>query len=171
MKKALIVIDMQNDFVDGALGSGRARAIVPAVRAKIAEYAGRGDLIIFTRDTHTANYLQTQEGRNLPVEHCIAGTRGWEIYDGLDNEGCLYIDKPSFGWCGWTYPLDGAEIELVGLCTGICVVSNALILKAAYPEAVITVDASCCACVSEESHRAALLTMRMCQVNVINDNS
>ena len=134
-------------------------------KAKIQEYADRGDEIIFTRDTHQSNYLETPEGRKLPVVHCIEGTHGWQIADGLMREGCEVINKPSFGWMGWS-GRTFEKIELVGLCTDICVVSNALILKAEYPEAEISVDARCCAGVTVESHQAALLTMKMCQVNV-----
>jgi len=165
---------MQNDFITGSLGSERAQGILPNVREKIAEYNRRGDMIIFTRDTHHENYLETQEGKLLPVKHCIYGTGGWDIYNGLDD-GCAgrrYVDKPSFGWCGWKDTLGGVidkvdEIELAGLCTDICVVSNALILKSLYPEIKITADACCCAGVTDESHNAALLTMKMCQVNII----
>ena len=165
MKQTLLVIDMQNDFIDGSLGTPEAQSIVPKVKEKIQEYAGRGDEIIFTRDTHQSNYLETPEGKKLPVPHCIEGTYGWQIADGLMTDGCEIIDKPTFGWTRWggrTFE----KVELVGLCTDICVVSNALILKAAYPEAEITVDAECCAGVTEESHRAALLTMKMCQVEI-----
>ena len=166
MKKTLIVIDMQNDFISMALGTPEARAIVPKVQEKIARRAKEGWEILYTRDTHGENYLSTPEGKKLPVPHCIRGTEGWEIAPGLYREGCRIIDKPNFGWPGW-----GSEafdrIELVGLCTDICVVSNALILKATFPEAEISVDAACCAGVTPESHRAALTTMKMCQVNVI----
>ena len=168
MKKTLIVIDMQNDFITGSLGTKEAQAIVPNVKKKIEEYQARGDEIIFTRDTHRANYLETNEGRRLPVEHCIEGTPGWQIADGLEVEYCLYIDKPTFGWDHWKYHNFG-EIELVGLCTDICVVSNALILKAQFPEINITVDASCCAGVTPGTHQAALTTMKMCQINVIGE--
>lgn len=168
MKKTLIVIDMQNDFIDGALGTKEAQAIVPNVKKKIEEYKTRGDEIIFTRDTHQKDYLNTNEGNHLPVEHCIEGTYGWQIADGLEVENCRYIDKPTFGWIHWNVH-DFEEIELVGLCTDICVVSNALILKAIFPEINITVDASCCAGVTPESHQAALTTMKMCQINVIGE--
>jgi len=174
--KLLIVVDMQNDFIDGALGSPQAQAIVEKVKEKITSYAmvNDGSSILFTRDTHDEDYLDSQEGQILKVPHCIEGTDGWQIKEGLvelvnvDSPGI--IDKYSFGYYDWaTEPLDYfSEIELVGLCTGICVVSNALILKAAFPETKITVDASCCACVSEESHQAALTTLSTCQVNVIN---
>ena len=165
MKRTLIVVDMQKDFIDGSLGTKEAQAIVPAVKAKIAEYQKRGDEIIFTRDTHQENYLQTREGRGLPVEHCIYQTEGWNIYEGREVPGCSYIDKPTFGWLHWK-EREFEEIELVGLCTDICVVSNALILKAAFPEIEISVDAGCCAGVTPESHKAALETMHMCQINV-----
>ena len=133
MKKTLIVVDMQNDFIDMALGTKEAVAIVPKVKAKIDEYVKNGDEIIFTRDTHEANYLETNEGKNLPVPHCIKGTRGWEIAKGLYVEGAKIIDKPNFGWKNWEKE-NFSEVELVGLCTDICVVSNALIIKAAFPE-------------------------------------
>lgn len=166
--KTLIVIDMQNDFVDGALGTKEAQAIVPNVKKKIEEYVSNGDEIIFTRDTHGTNYLETPEGKKLPVEHCIIGTHGWQIVDELEIPNCQCINKPTFGWTNWNGRLF-YEIEIVGLCTDICVVSNALILKATYPEVEITVDASCCAGVTPESHNAALLTMKMCQINVIGE--
>ena len=171
MSKLLIVIDMQNDFITGPLGSAQAQAILPSVNAKIGEYRRDGCKVIFTRDTHQDDYLTTQEGRYLPVMHCIEGTQGHLLADGLDSGGCEVLDKPHFG------SLELAElaaqggfeqIELCGVCTDICVVSNALILKARLPETKIIVDARCCAGVSEESHNAALLTMKMCQVDVIN---
>lgn len=188
--KTLIVIDMQNDFIDGALGTKEAQAIVPNVKKKIEECKDRGYKIIFTRDTHHEDYLDTMEGKILPVKHCIEETSGWEISNELDTSiaDCI-IDKPNFGYVGWVdhllstfayvedeenwwsneieeYP---ESIEIVGLCTDICVVSNALILKATYPEVEITVDASCCAGVTPETHKAALQTMKMCQINVIGE--
>ncbi|MCM1498258.1 MAG: cysteine hydrolase [Clostridium sp.] len=168
MKRTLIVVDMQNDFIDGSLGTEEAQAIVENVKKKIALYQKNGDEIIFTRDTHTEDYLQTNEGKHLPVEHCIAGTKGWCIADGLEVSGAKYVDKPTFGWLQWD-KFDLQEVELVGLCTDICVVSNALIIKAVYPEIDVTVDAGCCAGVTKETHRAALETMKMCQVNVIGE--
>ena len=168
MKKTLIVVDMQNDFIDGALGTAEAQAIVPNVKKKIEEYVVRGDDVIFTRDTHAMNYLETNEGKHLPVKHCIYGTRGWRIADELDMPNCTYIDKPTFGWIHWNKH-DFEEIEIIGLCTDICVVSNALILKATFPNIDITVDASCCAGATPESHKAALMTMKMCQINVIGE--
>lgn len=166
MKKTLIVVDMQNDFIDMALGTKEAVAIVENVRAKIKEYVDNGDEIIFTRDTHYSNYLETPEGEKLPVPHCIKGTVGWEIADGLYVDGCKIIDKPNFGWPNW-----GEEsfesVELIGLCTDICVVSNALIIKAVFPDAQVKVDSSCCAGVTPQTHSAALETMKMCQIDVI----
>ena len=165
-KKTLVVVDMQNDFIDMALGTKEAVAIVPNVKKKIEQYQANGDEIIFTRDTHQADYLQTNEGKHLPVEHCIQGTDGWQIPQDLQVENAIYIDKPSFGYMKWDeYDLE--EVEIVGLCTDICVVSNALIIKASYPEIKVTVDASCCAGVTPGSHEAALTTMKMCQVEVI----
>ena len=169
MKKTLIVIDMQNDFVTGSLGSKEAQAIVPNVKKKIGEYEANGYDVVFTRDTHQKDYLDTNEGKHLPVEHCIEGTNGWCILDELYWEPHPIVDKPTFGNLYWKEFFDFEEIELVGLCTDICVVSNALILKAMYPDANITVDASCCAGVTPESHQAALTTMKMCQINVIGE--
>lgn len=163
MKRTLIVIDMQNDFIDGALGTKQAVSIVPAVCKKIKEYKARGDEIIFTRDTHGENYLETNEGKSLPVVHCVKGTHGWNIADELCFEGAKIIDKPSFGYTGWGN-FDFEEVELVGLCTDICVVSNALIIKATFPEIKVSVDPSCCAGVTPKTHEAALETMRCCQV-------
>ncbi|MBQ3151461.1 MAG: cysteine hydrolase [Clostridia bacterium] len=165
MKRTLIVVDMQNDFISMALGTKEAVAIVDNVKAKIKEYKDRGDEIIFTRDTHSENYLDTQEGRRLPVEHCIKGTKGWEIADGLYVEGCKIIDKPNFGYPHWDKECL-EQVEIIGLCTDICVVSNALIIKAVFPDAVVSVDSACCAGVTPQSHEAALTTMRMCQIDV-----
>ena len=165
MKKTLIVVDMQNDFIDMALGTAEAVAIVPAVKAKIESYARQGHEIIYTRDTHGEDYLSTPEGRKLPVPHCIRGTEGWQIAQGLYVPGSRIIDKPNFGWPHWDQ-LELEEVELIGLCTDICVVSNALIIKAAFPDAVVKVDSACCAGVTPESHRAALTTMSMCQIDV-----
>jgi nicotinamidase-related amidase len=166
--KTLIVIDMQNDFIDGSLGTAEAVAIVENVRAKIRAAAEAGDRIIFTRDTHQEDYLETNEGKHLPVVHCIEGTPGWEIREGLYVEGAEIINKPSFGYTGWgTCDLeDSDELELIGLCTDICVVSNALILKALFPEKTISVDPACCAGVTPDSHTAALKTMSMCQIEM-----
>lgn len=166
MKKTLIVVDMQNDFIDLALGTKEAEAIVPAVKKKIEEYKNAGNEIIFTRDTHLENYLETPEGKKLPVPHCIKGTKGWEIADGLYVEGSKIIDKPNFGWPHWKEE-NLEAVELIGLCTDICVVSNALIIKASFPDAAVSVDSSCCAGVTPESHEAALKTMAMCQIDIL----
>ena len=175
--KVLVVVDMQNDFIDGSLGTPEAQAIVPNVKKKIDEAVANGDLIVFTRDTHWSNYLSTREGKKLPVEHCVRGTEGWKIHKDL-NPGVYknvhILDKFTFGSSELPVLLheDGVstsydEIELVGLCTDICVVSNALMLKAHFYESMkISVDATCCAGVTPETHEAALKTMEMCQINV-----
>ena len=171
MKKLLIVVDMQNDFITGTLGSEKAGGILPNVIAKIDEYKVNNDDIIFTRDTHNDDYLSTQEGRLLPVVHCVEGTDGHKIASGLNTDNCRVFDKPAFGsleLARLAAAEDYDEIELCGLCTDICIVSNALIIKAQLPETKVTVDALCCAGTSEESHQAALLTMKTCQVNVLN---
>ena len=169
--KLLSVVDMQNDFLDGTLGTKEAVAIVPNVAEKIKRARDAGWEVVFTRDTHQKNYLQTQEGKNLPVVHCILGSKGWQISDKIDVGKSRIFDKPSFGsldLADYVATLnDLEEIELVGLCTGICVISNAFILKAKVPEVKITVDSSCCACVTPESHATALSAMRLCQVNII----
>lgn len=170
--KMLIVIDCQNDFIDGALGTKEAQAIVPNVKKKIEEYKARGDKVIFTRDTHNENYLDTREGKHLPVKHCIRNTHGWQITGELDTSGCEIIDKNTFGYTQWYMYGIGhyiEEIEIVGLCTDICVISNAMILKATFPEIKITVDASCCAGVTPESHKRALDAMKMCQIDIIGE--
>lgn len=176
--KTLIVIDMQNDFVTGALGSKEAVAILPNVKKKIEEYISAGHEVIFTRDTHGEGYLDTNEGKHLPVPHCIKDTDGWQVVPELDREDCEHIDKHTFGLTSWNLKFDGSrvmgmrefeEIEIIGVCTDICVVSNALILKACFPEINITVDASCCSGVTPESHQAALATMKSCQINVIGE--
>lgn len=170
MSKYFIVVDVQKDFVVGALGTAEAEAIIPRVREKIAEYRTSGNTVIFTRDTHQKNYLETNEGKHLPVEHCIENTDGWQIYDGLADSDSVIVDKPTFGYLEWKNVIEyssGLEIELIGLCTDICVVSNALILKALFPEASVSVDSTACAGVAPASHEAALVTMKMCQVNVI----
>lgn len=174
----LIVVDMQKDFVDGALGTPEAAAIVPAVCEKIRRYAQNGDLIIATRDTHAEDYLSTQEGRNLPVVHCVKGTPGWALDAAVAEalpEDALILDKPTFGSTALPallapYVRDHGEenvhAELIGLCTDICVVSNALLLKAFYHEMPLSLDSACCAGVTPEKHAAALETMRSCQIRV-----
>ena len=173
MKKVLIVVDMQKDFVDGALGSEAAVAIVGNVVNKIRSHDGD---IIVTYDTHFENYMDTQEGKNLPVPHCIKGTAGWALDANVQAalEGRTYktIEKRTFGsvqlpdYILETYDPKEIEIELIGLCTDICVVSNALLMQAHFLETKVSVDAACCAGVSVESHNAALMTMKMCQVQV-----
>lgn len=177
MKKILVVVDMQNDFVDGSLGTKEAEAIVPAVVKKIASYPAGS--VWATRDTHGTDYLQTQEGLNLPVEHCIKGSMGWEINpqvaEALGSEVRIF-NKPTFGSVELAQALkeedareqqrsgEHIEVEFVGLCTDICVVSNALLAKATLPEIKISVDPACCAGVTPASHEAALNTMRSCQI-------
>lgn len=168
MKKTLIVVDMQNDFVSGTLGTKEAQVIIPNIKKKIQEYFNNGDEIIFTRDTHEEDYLKTNEGKHLPIKHCIFGTHGWQVVDGLEVPNCAYISKPNFGWVHWNRR-NFEEIEIVGLCTDICVVSNALILKAMFPEINIAVDATCCAGTTPENHKAALQVMKSCQINVIGE--
>ncbi len=169
--KVLCVIDMQNDFIDGALGTPEAVKIVDNVRAKIDYYRANGDTVIFTRDTHYENYMDTAEGKNLPVPHCIKGTDGWQISPKLQVGDSAVIDKPTFGSTElgeYVAGLENAEgIELIGLCTDICVISNALLLKASLPETPICVDSSCCAGVTPESHSNALSAMKMCQIEIM----
>lgn len=177
--KALVIVDMQNDFVTGALGTPEAQAIVGNIKWKLECARQNGDLVIFTRDTHHSNYLETKEGQKLPVPHCIKDTEGWQIISELTPiKGEAIINKYTFG------SLDVADViaegmilkndtilksvEFCGVCTDICVVSNALILKAIYPDKCeIYVDHQCCAGVTPESHEAALTTMKMCQINII----
>lgn len=162
--KYLIVVDMQNDFITGSLGSSSAKAIVPKVAEKVKNFDGR---VIFTRDTHFADYLQTQEGRKLPVEHCIKDTDGWQICHELEPYVTEVIDKRTFGSVDLPQRItDAEEIELCGLCTDICVISNAMILKSAFPEVKIAVDSQCCAGVSVESHNTALDAMKAVQIEV-----
>ncbi len=169
MENILLVIDMQNDFIDGALGTTEAAAIVDKVKNKIENFEGQ---VWYTRDTHSESYMETREGKHLPVPHCIKGTDGWQITDKLSGLRCdKIIDKPTFGSTELQMLLtkeNARNITLVGLCTDICVISNAMLLKAALPEAEITVDAACCAGVTPESHTRALLAMQMCQIHVEN---
>lgn len=168
--KVLVVIDMQNDFIDGALGTQEARAIVPAVKARIELAQKNNDRIIFTRDTHRGNYLETQEGQYLPVPHCLKGSRGWELCDELIPLANEILDKPSFGsleLADVLADLKPEAVELIGLCTDICVISNALILKARLPEIPVRVNAACCAGVTPASHTNALAAMKMCHVEIL----
>ena len=174
MQDILIVVDMQNDFIDGALGTAEAVAIVPKVADKIRDFSGR---VIFTRDTHGEDYMDTQEGKNLPVPHCIKETEGWQISPML-QELCKEdpIDKVTFGSESLASILKKeneensiGSITLIGLCTDICVISNALLIKAFLPEVPMVVDASCCAGVTPESHRNALAAMKTCQIKIENE--
>ncbi|MCI8417329.1 MAG: cysteine hydrolase [Lachnospiraceae bacterium] len=173
MKDILLVVDMQNDFIDGALGTPEAISIVPQVVDKIHAFAGD---IICTRDTHSETYLTTQEGKNLPVPHCIEGTPGWQLAPAIEEacqaKGAAILNKLTFGsrdlpsFLQETYPEGIASLHIIGLCTDICVISNALLLKAFFPEVPITVDSSCCAGVTPESHETALAAMKMCQIRI-----
>lgn len=174
MKNYLIVVDMQNDFIDGSLGTKEALAIVGKVADRIRGFDGE---IIFTRDTHSEEYLTTQEGQRLPVVHCVKGTPGWRIREGLESiRSCMVIDKPTFGSTELGVLLAQRDLEekigsvtLVGLCTDICVISNALLIKAFLPETPVIVDAACCAGVTPKSHLGALNAMKMCQISIENE--
>ncbi len=166
--KYLIVVDMQVDFISGSLGSDDAKAIVLNVAEKVKGFDGK---VIFTRDTHSENYMETQEGTKLPVKHCIRDTKGWQICDELKPYAKAIVDKLTFGYIDLPDYIQSLgekidEIELCGLCTDICVISNAMILKAALPEVKITVDSSCCAGVTKESHNIALAAMKAVQIEV-----
>lgn len=174
----LIVVDMQNDFVSGPLGTPEAGAIVPYVVGRVVDGINRGETILFTRDTHGPDYMDTQEGKNLPVPHCIRGTEGWEIIPQLqpDTVGRTVIDKPTFGSRALGEELARlnesepvGKITLIGVCTDICVLSNALLAKAFLPETEIVVEAKCCAGVTPEAHRTALAAMSPCQITVKED--
>lgn len=177
MKKILVVVDMQNDFLTGTLANKSAVEIIPNIKKEITE--GNYDTIIFTRDTHQKDYLTTQEGKLLPVEHCIIGTQGWNVCDELLNAAdntdasITFINKPTFGYKYWSSKLTDItsedEIVFVGTCTDICVVSNALAVKAVFPEVKVSCIADCCAPLmgSEEKQQSALSVMKSCQVNVI----
>lgn len=192
--KVLIVVDMQYDFIDGALGTPEARAILPLMAETIEQMADPNTVVIFTRDTHQDNYMNTLEGKNLPVPHCIDGTHGhaihdevfyaylkvhnkymepWEAYPTADHDP-IRVNKPSFGSIdlqNMLYTMDDIqkieEITLMGVCTGICVLSNAILCKATLPEVPVNVVADCCACVTPESHKTALEAMKLCQINII----
>lgn len=169
MKRLLVVVDMQKDFIDGSLGTEEARAIVPRVAEKIREYQAAGNEVVFTLDTHGEDYLNTQEGKKLPVIHCVKNTAGWELDKALEEFQGKRFEKPSFGskdLAAWAAEEGFDEIELIGLCTDICVISNALLLKAYLPETEITVDGSCCAGVTPQSHTNALEAMKMCQIQI-----
>lgn len=172
-KKILIVIDVQNDFVTGSLGTPEAQAVVPNIVKKVEEYRSRDDAIIFTTDTHYDDYLETSEGKKLPVSHCIVGTSGYEIIPELNVELSTMekiYPKSTFGY-RWniSHWICCYDVEIIGVCTDICVVTNALVLKTHYPDIEITVDASCCAGTSPEKHKAALEVMKSCQINVVGE--
>ena len=178
MKNVLIIVDMQNDFIDGMLGTKEAQAIVPNVEKKIEEYQNKNDTIIFTRDTHYDNYLDTAEGKKLPISHCIRGTEGWKIGLKVNPDNYKIVNKISFGYDKWEEiisnlvfceDIQDCTIELVGLDTDTCVISNALIIKALFPEINIVVDASCCAGSTPDKHKAALEVMKSCQIEVIGE--
>ena len=167
--KVLIVVDMQNDFIDGSLGTAEAVAIVPRVIEKIKQYEKNGDRIIYTKDTHFDNYLDTKEGASLPVKHCIKGTPGHDIPADILRSHDVIFEKLTFGsveLADYLHGVDFDEVELVGLCTDICVISNALLIKAHFPEREVFVDPTCCAGVTPEMHNAALTTMKMCQIKL-----
>ena len=175
MQEILVVVDMQNDFVTGPLGTPEARTILPKVAEKVKNFPGR---VLFTRDTHEENYLESREGRALPVPHCIRGTWGWELCPELETlRKEEPVDKCTFGSTGLGEVLRAADqygekigkITLVGVCTDICVISNALLLRAFLPEAEIAVDAACCAGVTPESHQTALRAMKACQITIENE--
>ena len=170
----LIIVDMQNDFIDGSLGSPEAQAIVPRVIEKAKEYKESGREIFATYDTHYSSYLMTHEGKYLPVEHCISGSTGWMMQMDLFKaiSGATALEKNGFGFTDWYDAIPSHKsIEIVGLCTDICVVSNALMLRSEFPEADIVVDASCCAGTTPERHRAALEVMKSCHIDIINEDN
>lgn len=174
MKRFLVAVDLQKDFVDGALGTNEAQAIVPNAVKKIKSFDGK---IFVTFDTHSENYLSTAEGKKLPVTHCVKGTDGWQlnadIQKALDCKDYISVEKHTFGSVDLPKLIEKEangeefEIELIGLCTDICVVSNALLLKANFPEAPIAVDSSCCAGVTPQAHKSALDTMKSCQIDIL----
>lgn len=177
MSKVLVVVDMQNDFITGSLGTKEAEKIVADVVRKIEAYQTSGNQVIYTRDTHDQNYLETSEGKKLPVAHCIEGTWGWELEASIAKtvvSEASICNKPTFGSVALGEEMQrlamedkNLEVELVGLCTDICVISNALLIKAFVPEAMIRVDAKCCAGVTPDSHKNALEAMKMCQIQVM----
>lgn len=169
--KVLAIIDMQKDFIDGALGTKEAIAIVPKVAARLAQAWADGETVVFTRDTHHADYLSTQEGQKLSVPHCLEGTDGWQIDAALAVEDAPVFDKPGFGspaLIEYLRSLPALEgVEFIGLCTDICVITNAMMTKGALPEVPLSVRADCCAGVTAQSHEIALQAMRMCQISIV----
>lgn len=180
MSKILVVVDMQNDFIDGALGTKEAEDIVKSVIVKIQEYISRNDTIYFTMDTHNESYLESQEGIKLPIKHCIKGTSGWKLQEDIKsllesfrNKNEIVFEKNGFGSIELAETIknnfqdnENTEIELVGLCTDICVITNAILLKTYMSNSKIIVDESCCAGVTAKSHKEALNTMNMCQIDI-----
>lgn len=172
MRRLLVVVDMQNDFIDGSLGTKEAREIVPAVVRKIEEYEAGGDEVVYTMDTHDEEYMNTQEGHNLPVPHCLKGSGGWQLWPEIGKHPGKRFEKPAFGSLELAEYVAEAvaggceSVELVGVCTDICVISNAMIIKARVPELLVEVDGHCCAGVTPESHGNALEAMKMCQISV-----
>lgn len=177
MEKILVVVDMQNDFIDGSLGTEEARNIVEPVCEKIKKFDG---VIFLTLDTHSDDYLETLEGKYLPVEHCIRNTEGWllnsSVRETIKSKLYGHVEKNTFADKGlvevishWIRKRRNTSIEIVGLCSDICVISNALMLRSAFPDTEITVDASCCAGVTPEKHKAAMEIMKSCQINVIGE--
>lgn len=170
MSRLLIVVDMQNDFIDGSLGTEEARGIVPRVAARVSEYLADGGEVIFTLDTHGDDYPDTLEGKKLPVKHCLKGSRGWELCSELAEIEGKRFEKDTFGsreCAEYVQKGNYSRIELVGLCTDICVISNAMLLKAFVPQTPVQVNAACCAGVTPESHQNALKAMEMCQIEII----
>lgn len=171
MKNVLVVVDMQKDFIDGALGTEEAAAIVDSVAGAVKSFEGE---VVFTRDTHFDNYMETQEGKNLPVPHCIKGTDGWQLdrkLAALRTDSMKTFDKPAFGSVELAAYLKTKEelesVTLIGLCTDICVISNALLIKAYMPEVTVRVMEKCCAGVTPQSHKNALEAMKMCQIQIV----
>ena len=173
MKRLLVVVDMQNDFIDGSLGTKEAQAIVGRVEEKIRQYeTDREGEVVFTLDTHFANYLETLEGKRLPVPHCVKDTDGWKLHPSLEGYAGKRYEKSTFGCVAMARDLEKGEyesVEFVGLCTDICVIANAMILRTVFPGTPITVDASCCAGVTPESHRNALEAMKACQSDIVGE--
>ena len=169
-RELLIVVDMQNDFITGTLGTAEAQAIVPKVKAKIDEFLQNGQQVIFTRDTHYEDYLETQEGFHLPVVHCIEGTHGWQIENTLQIKDAIVFDKTTFGspeLAAYVREAEYDTVTLVGVCTDICVISNAMLIKAFDTEVLVQVDSVCCAGVTPESHDNALKAMKQCQIEIL----
>lgn len=170
MKRLLVVVDMQKDFIDGSLGTKEAQAIVPKVAERVMSGQAAGEEIIFTLDTHGEDYLETLEGKKLPVKHCLKGTDGWQLCKELAGIAGRRFEKGTFGSLECAkYAAEGGydQVELIGLCTDICVISNAMLLKAAMPQTRIFVRADCCAGVTPESHINALKAMEICQIEII----